>query len=562
MFRGHTEVVTVFPSVLFGVDVMSDIQELARDVLEKNRVAIFIVAYNAALHIEGVLKRIPLWVAEKLTEIYIIDDSSTDNTVDVAQKIAWPKRFPPLHIYRTPYNQGYGGNQKLGYHYAIRKGFDIVVLLHGDGQYAPESLPDILAPYAEGADAVFGSRFLKSWEAFKGRMPLYKWVGNRILTALQNFVLHTSLSEMHSGYRSYRVSALRQIPFQYNSQGFDFDADIIVQLLAAGLTIHEVPIPTYYGDEICHVNGMAYAWRCIKTAIMYRLMQLEIFYDPKFAFTMKEESPYTKKSCRTSLHYFIQNVSLAPGSRLIDVGGGQGEAVSKVHANRGVNVTCIDQYADPTDTAIRQHIVEIEEPWESQFPVESYDTAFALDVLEHLNAPDKGAKEIFKHVKSGGKLYASTANVAFIVTRAMLALGSFNYGRRGILDLTHRRLMTVNSFRRLLKNAGFQIEKTIGFGVPLRDLVGSSLLCTVLDTLSFWFARLWPRLFAYQILVICIRPDSIEDLIAQTFPRAEIPRQASEDEHAPSDASKPPTTAESVTISCAREEALYAKHAL
>jgi glycosyltransferase involved in cell wall biosynthesis len=259
-----------------------NVDELAQRALEENRVAIFIVAYNAEKHIKKVLERIPPWVAEGLAEIFIIDDHSSDNTFTVAANVDWPSHYAPLRIFRTPHNQGYGGNQRLGYLYAIEQGFDIVVLLHGDGQYAPEALPHILAPYAEGADVVFGSRFIKPLDAIKGGMPFYKWIGNRILTRMQNLILGAKMSEMHSGYRSYRTSALRQIPFPSNSLGFDFDADVIVQLHSAGFQIDEVPIPTYYGDEICHVNGMQYAWQCVRTAVKYRLMQLEIFYDPKF----------------------------------------------------------------------------------------------------------------------------------------------------------------------------------------------------------------------------------------------------------------------------------------
>ncbi|WP_295104049.1 glycosyltransferase family 2 protein [uncultured Candidatus Kuenenia sp.] len=272
---------------------MNNIKQLALEVLQNNRVAVFTVAYNAEQHIEDVLNRIPKWVAEKLAEIYIIDDRSTDDTYSKAQNIQWSGEIAPLRIFQTPYNQGYGGNQKLGYNYAIQRGFDIVVLLHGDGQYAPESLPHILAAYTEKTDAVFGSRFLQRGGALKGRMPLYKWIGNRILTKIQNALLKSQMSEMHSGYRSYRVSALRKIPFNYNSQGFDFDADIIVQFHAAGFKIKEIPIPTYYGDEVCRVNGVAYAWNCIKTLIKYRLMNYEIFYDPKFDVRADMQYQYT-----------------------------------------------------------------------------------------------------------------------------------------------------------------------------------------------------------------------------------------------------------------------------
>ncbi|MCF6149582.1 MAG: glycosyltransferase [Candidatus Kuenenia sp.] len=497
---------------------MNNIEQRALEVLQNNRVAIFIVAYNAEQHIENVLNRIPRWVLEKLTEIYIIDDRSTDDTYRKAQNIQWSSEITPLRIFQTPYNQGYGGNQKLGYNYAIQKGFDIVVLLHGDGQYAPESLPHILAAYTdtEKADAVFGSRFLQRGGALKGHMPLYKWIGNQVLTKIQNTLLKSRMSEMHSGYRSYRVSSLRQIPFHYNSQGFDFDADIIVQFHAAGFKIKEIPIPTYYGEEICHVNGIAYAWNCIKTLIKYRLMNYEIFYDPKFDIRTDKGYHYTSKSAKNSLHYYIRNLPIERGKTLLDIGGGAIGAVSLAHAERGIEVTVLDQYAAQGEV-LRHYVVNLDEPWSGQFPAEKYDVAFALDIIEHLNCPEKGAKEIFNLLKSGGRLYASTGNVAFFILRLMLCYGSFNYGRRGILDLTHKRLMTVNSFRRLLENSGFKVEKIVGFGIPLLDMRGSSKLVAFLDMLSCRLARIWPRLFAFQILAICHRPDSIEDIMEHTF---------------------------------------------
>lgn len=499
---------------------MLSVHEQALKTLEDHRVAVFIVAYNAERHIGRVLKRIPDWIARRLTEIFIIDDHSGDETISAAEGVEWPADYAPLRIYRTPYNQGYGGNQRLGYLYAIDQGFDIVVLLHGDGQYAPEALPSILAPYAQGADAVFGSRFLDRGGARKGGMPFYKWVGNRILSRTQNWLLGTRMSEMHSGYRSYRVSTLKEIPFASNSLGFDFDADIIVQLHAAGRRITEVPIPTYYGDEICRVNGMNYAWRCFKTTFKYRLMQFEIFYDPKFDIS-GEKAPYryTAKEAATSLHYFIRHLSFERGSRLIDVGGGHGDAVGRSLAESGVDVTCVDLAADSEDSQIRQLVVDLDEPWGKQFQEEPYDVALALDVLEHLKSPELGAAEIFRHLRGGGKLFASTGNVAFLPVRFALLFGWFNYGRRGILDLTHRRLFTVNSFRRLLRNAGFRLDRIMGFGPPLSDVAsGNSSFFRFMDRVMAWMARAWPTLFAYQILIECTRTDSPADLMSQVFP--------------------------------------------
>ena len=183
----------------------------------------------------------------------------------------------------NPVNQGYGGNQKIGYHFALERGFDFVALVHGDGQYAPECLPDLVAPLREGrADAVFGSRMLEKGGARRGGMPLYKFVGNRILSWFQNRMLGTSLSEFHSGYRVYSVAALAKVPFELNTNDFHFDTEIIIQFVLSGLAIMELPIPTYYGDEICRVNGLKYAWDVTKAVLVARAQQLGLFYDRRF----------------------------------------------------------------------------------------------------------------------------------------------------------------------------------------------------------------------------------------------------------------------------------------
>src|SRR5882757_5614724 len=204
------------------------------------RVLIFIVAYNAEKTIESVLDRIPVELRTRDVEVLVIDDSSKDATFQTGLKREDQTSDFKITILRTPVNQGYGGNQKLGYRYAIDNGFDIVALLHGDGQYAPEKLPALLEPFfKDDADAVFGSRMINKQDALKGGMPMYKWIGNQVLTAFENKVLGTHLSEFHSGYRLYSTGALAKIPFGRNANDFPFDTEIIIQLVFAGLRIRE-----------------------------------------------------------------------------------------------------------------------------------------------------------------------------------------------------------------------------------------------------------------------------------------------------------------------------------
>ena len=151
--------------------------------MSKPRIGIFIIAYNAVQHLNKTIARIPPEIYEAVEEIFVIDDCSQDNSYYAALGYKAEFDIKKLTVHRNKKNQGYGGNQKVGYQYAIDRGFDIVALVHGDGQYAPEALPALLEPLIKGeAEMVFGSRMATSTSALKGGMPIYKFLGNRILT--------------------------------------------------------------------------------------------------------------------------------------------------------------------------------------------------------------------------------------------------------------------------------------------------------------------------------------------------------------------------------------------
>ena len=508
--------------VLHKPDYTDAVRADAIGTCEAYRVGIFIVAYNADKLISQVLDRIPDFIAERVAEIFIIDDCSKDATFSVASAAARANVAIPIRVFRTPSNQGYGGNQQLGYQYALERGFDIAVLLHGDGQYAPEYLPQILAEYSRHPDvaAVYGSRFMPPRSALKGGMPLYKWVGNRILTRLQQRLIGSSLSEMHSGYRSYKLSSLAKVPFQLNSKDFDFDSDIIIQFAAAGLKIIEVPIPTYYGDEICYVNGMKYASQCLRSALRYRAMQFEIFYDKKYDIPREGVGLYQRKSSPKTTHGYVRQLNFAGNEKVFDVGGGDGKAIAIDLAERGLSVTVLDQTPCATSHSNLEHVIcnlDSLDTW-TGVPPSSADVLLALDVIEHLRDPEHGIDQMFRALKAGGRLVASTGNVAFLLVRVMLAFGFFNYGRKGILDLTHRCLFTIGTFSQLLARHGFKITKKTYFGVPLLDTIGGrSWFIRTLDQLSHWLAQKLPSLFAYQVMIEAERRESIHDLMAGTF---------------------------------------------
>src|SRR5437764_216385 len=223
----------------------------------EKRLLILIIAYYAERTLREVLERIPYSIFQEYDcEILIVDDASGDRTFEIGRTYQIEHREIRLTVLRNEYNQGYGGNQKVGYSYAIREGFDLVAILHGDATYAPEALPRLLAPLRDGeVDTIIGSRFRPSSRVLD-KMPLYKLVGNRILTTAQNALLRTNFSDLHSGYRVYSVEALQKVRFQLNSNGFTFDTEIILQLLNARLRIKELPVPAYHGAEIGLSNGM------------------------------------------------------------------------------------------------------------------------------------------------------------------------------------------------------------------------------------------------------------------------------------------------------------------
>ena len=242
------------------------------------KIGILIVAYNAQDTLGKVLDRIPVAFIKQIDAILVCDDASTDDTHKVGLSYQSKSQLP-LTIVRHEINLGYGGNQKTGYQWALEKNLDLVVLLHGDGQYAPEYLPQMVEPIVSGrADVVFGSRMITQGGARQGGMPLYKFVGNKILTTLQNRLAKVSLTEWHSGYRAYSVASLRKINFLKNSDYFDFDSQIILQMIGARQRIVEIEIPTFYGDEISRVNGIKYGIKILIHTLKFRLSSNKSYF--------------------------------------------------------------------------------------------------------------------------------------------------------------------------------------------------------------------------------------------------------------------------------------------
>lgn len=245
------------------------------------KVLIFILSYNHRKTIINLLDRIPKSIWESCAEVLIADDASRDDTYEKALQYKIKNKLSKLTIIKHKINKGYGGNQKFCYNYAISKGYDIAVMVHGDLQYPPEYINNLINLFdKENVGMAFGSRM--SGNPIKGGMPLYKYFGNIFLTTTENIILGTRLTEFHSGFRAYSINALKQIPFNKNSNDFHFDSDIIVQMVLAKKNIREITIPTHYGDEKCNVNSFKYGFNVLGIMSQYILHKTTLKNFEKF----------------------------------------------------------------------------------------------------------------------------------------------------------------------------------------------------------------------------------------------------------------------------------------
>ena len=205
----------------------------------KAKVVVVMPAYNAAKTLRVTYEAIP---KQDVDSVILVDDGSQDETLKIARELK-------LEVFVHARNYGYGGNQKTCYTEALKAGADIIVMLHPDYQYDPTLLPNVVAPIKAGeADVVLGSRLLCGNVMQQG-MPWWKFLGNRFLTGVQNWVLGQRLSEYHTGYRAFSRRVLEEVPFLLNSDNFVFDQEMLVQTIHLGFSIKEVPVPTRYFAE-------------------------------------------------------------------------------------------------------------------------------------------------------------------------------------------------------------------------------------------------------------------------------------------------------------------------
>jgi 2-polyprenyl-3-methyl-5-hydroxy-6-metoxy-1,4-benzoquinol methylase len=468
------------------------------------RIGILVVSYNAVTTISKVLKRIPQPVWDNVEEVAIFDDASKDETFELAVGLKQLTSNPKLHVLKHAKNLGYGGNQKAGYRYFIEKGVDVVVLLHGDGQYAPEILARMYHPLVAGeANAVFGSRMMKEYGGpLKGGMPLYKLVGNRILTRFENRALEMKLTEFHSGYRAYDLHALAQINFNHMTDDFHFDTEIIIKLNHQGFRIHEVPIPTYYGDEICHVNGMKYALNVAKAVQRYNKTRHSLAKYPEF---QEYFVHYPIKTSPWSSHEFARD-AVGTGHDVLDVGCGEGFLAAQFQKS-GNRVYGIDYLPEAKHGAEIEGYAQadLDRGIQPMLRGHEFDKILLLDVLEHLRRPEQLLRDCLPLLRPNGQVIISVPNVVNISVRLLMLVGKFNYQERGILDRTHLRFFTRKTIRKMVEESGLDVVQHRMTIIPAELALGLSPkhpIVRLTQGVLIGFTKVLPGLFGYQSFLI------------------------------------------------------------
>jgi len=225
----------------------------------KHKIIAVLPAYNAERTLAATLADVPVG---SIDEVLLVDDGSTDRTVQVAREMG-------LTVIEHPENRGYGGNQKSCYRYALERGADIVVMIHPDYQYDSRVIPHAVGIIELGiCDIILGSRIRSRDEAMRGGMPVYKYISNRFLTAAENLALGQNLGDFHSGFRVYRREVLERIPFERNSDDFVFDTQFLVQAIHFGFRLGDIPVPVRYFDEASSIN--------FKRSLRYGLLTLGV----------------------------------------------------------------------------------------------------------------------------------------------------------------------------------------------------------------------------------------------------------------------------------------------
>lgn len=281
--------------------------------LNGKRIAVVMPAFNAAKTLQQTFAEIPLDIVD---EILLVDDGSSDATIELAQELG-------LTTFAHKRNLGYGKNQKTCYREALKRGADIIIMVHPDYQYSPKLIVSMAGMIAYGEyDAVVASRILGTG-ALKGGMPLYKYISNRFLTAAQNLLLNHKLSEYHTGYRAFTREVLESLPLEENTNDFVFDNEMLAQIIYFKYRIGEISCPTKYFEDASSINfirSVKYGMGVLATSVKFRLQKMHLktyrIFDPHG--TTLLYNYYDQVSSKT-VNNMTGNQTISPGVQQVQI---------------------------------------------------------------------------------------------------------------------------------------------------------------------------------------------------------------------------------------------------
>ena len=483
----------------------------------KKKLLIFIPAYNVENLILNVLNDIPIKKLDSYeAEILLVNDCSNDGTLKKVLQFKKKEKKIKVFVLTNKTNLGYGAVQKLAYFYAIKNNFDFVVMLHGDGQYDPKVLLNLIKPIEKKeADAVFGGRMHSYLKAFKGKMPFHRLLGNIFVTKIQNFLLNTNINEYHTGYRAYSVNVLKLLPFHLNSNYYHFDTEIIIQLLFSKLVIKEIPIETIYGIEKSYLNVIRYGFNVLNTTFIAKLQKLGIFYERKFDIErhQKGKVEYSNKKNFTSSHSKTIKL-IEPNSKILDLSLSH-KFFKKELKEKKCKVYPIDIHSILNELTYQNLINSDLEKYNLPINEEVFDTVIILNELQRFNEPEAFIEVLSKWLEKSPKaeIIVSTTNISFFTIRLMLLLGFYNHGIKGVLDLSHKRNYTFSSLKKLFEQSGsFKIKKLIGIPAPFPLAIKNKIVSKSLLFINNLLIKIFRGFFSYEILAIIEPKKTIENL--------------------------------------------------
>ncbi len=403
----------------------------------------------------------------------------------------------------------YGERVKMAMDYALAQGMDVAVILEGDARYPADGIERLVN--AIGRDQADMALAIPQKNASAREKRAFRLQpGARFAARILNALSRAHLNGWHCGFRAYRVRALARIPFQHNANSRMFNTEIIIQFLLSDLAIAETPVPGYIHRSLGLFAKTAFALQMVKASALSVLHRMNLFYQRHYDVTPPIEV-YDLKLGYASSHTAALS-KIPDGSNVLDIGCGNG-ALDALLRERGCKVRGMDRHAVTTSCALEEYIQIDLDVRSHNFEVSGYDRILILDVLEHLRFPELLLDHIRARCGLGEKplVVISVPNVAFFIIRLRLLFGGFQYGKLGILDLTHCRLFTVRSIKELLLSSGYSIESVEGVPAPYPKAIGLNPLSRFLVWANKALIRLSLGLFSYQILLTAKPRPRLED---------------------------------------------------